>query len=95
MKMSRYFICCDQCFEGIGKKNGRAARLWMDLCTMWMNCGGTFTMKTVDFPELRLLEEQGFLVSTETPFGIAIRINGHMSCYDGQQFFCIKAGQHD
>lgn len=95
MKMSDYFICCEKCFEIIGKKNTNAARIWMDLCSMRMNLGEVYILKTPDFPELRILENLGFVVSTEKPNGIAIRMTGHIHTYDNQHFFCLKEGQHD
>ncbi len=95
MQMSKYFVCCEQCFETIGKRNTRAARLWMDLCAMRLATSEVFTLKTLDFPELRVLETLGFVVSTDKPQSIAIRIKGHMNTEDGQSFFCVKEGRHE
>lgn len=52
-------------------------------------------MKNPDFPELRVLEMMGFLVSTDTDKGTAIRVKGHMNTEDGEHFFCVKEGRHE
>ncbi len=94
MEMSRYFICCNQCFETIGRRNTNAARLWMDFCAAKLKCGEIIELEMSDFPELRVLENLGFVVSTDRQNTIAIRVNGHMSNQDGEHFFCVKEGQH-
>jgi len=95
MKMNDYFVCCEQCFEVIGKRNTRAARLWMDLCSMILESGEPVFFLSSDFPELRVLETLGFLVSTDLDDSLAIRIHGHMSTLDGEHFFCVKEGRHE
>jgi hypothetical protein len=95
MPASNYFICCEQCFEAIGRRNTNAARLWMDLCAMRLATSEVFTLKTSDFPELRILETLGFVVSTEKPQSLAIRLKGHMNTVGGEDFFCVKAGRHE
>jgi len=94
MQMSKYFICCEKCFETIGKKNTKAARLWMDFCAMKLQNGEVVEIETQDFPELRVLENLGFLISTEKKNSLAVRIKGHMSTEEGEHFFCVKEGRH-
>jgi len=93
--MSKYFVCCEECFESIGKRNTNAARFWMDLCALRLKKGEVFTLKTLDFPELRALELLGFLVSTDKNSEIAVRIKGHCHTAEGQVFFCLKEGRHE
>jgi hypothetical protein len=95
MKMSKYFICCEKCFEVIGKKNTKAARVWMDLCALRLAQGEVINLQIQDFPELRTLELLGFLVSTDHPYSTSIRIAGHIHTVEGQDFFCLKQGQHE
>ena len=95
MKMSKYFVCCEKCFETIGKRNTRAARLWMDFCAMRLQNGQPVILKTPDFPELRILEMLGFLVSTDQQNCLAVRVNGHMNTLAGEHFFCVKEGRHE
>lgn len=93
--MSKYFICCEQCFEDIGKRNTRAAKLWMDFCAMHMNYDQEiFSLNTLDFPELRVLETLGFLVSTDQERNLAVKVNGYCKSMDGDHFFCVKEGNH-
>ncbi len=93
--MSKYFICCEKCFDDIGRRNNRAARLWMELCSLTLSKGEIIHLPTQDFPELRDLEMMGFVVSTERTLIISLRIVGHIKTEDGQDFFCIKEGRHD
>lgn len=95
MKMSKYFICCEQCFEAIGKRSTRAAKMWMDFCAMRLNKGEVVVIRTPDFPELRTLENLGFLVSTDQLNTLAVCVNGHMTTEDGEHFFCVKEGRHE
>ncbi len=96
MKMTRYFICCEKCFEAIGKRSTRAAKMWMDVCTMRLQYGQPFRLKTARSSELRILETMGFLVSTdEEEDCIAVRVNGHMTTEEDEHFFCIKGGKHE
>jgi hypothetical protein len=95
MMMSKYFVCCEKCFETIGQKSTNAARLWMDLCALRLQEGTIVSIRTQDFPELRILELLGFVVSTDKPQNVVIRINGHQLTNEGQDFFCLKEGQHE
>jgi len=95
MLMTRYFVCCEECFERIGKRNTRAARLWMDLCAMRLATNEVFTIKTLDFPELRTLELLGYIVSTEKPKSIALRVKGLGQTTEGEHFFCLQGGRHE
>lgn len=95
MKMSNYFICCEECFETIGKRNTNAARLWMDVCALKLEKGEVVELQLGDFAELRILEMLGYVVSTEKENCIVLKINGHMYTEDGQHFFCVKEGRHE
>jgi len=79
----------------IGKKSTNAAKLWMDLCAIRLSTSEVFTLETQDTPELRALELMGFVVSSDKCSGIAIKIKGHCSTYDGENLFCIKEGRHE
>jgi len=94
MQMSKYFICCEQCFETICRKNTRAGKVWMDICAMHMSIGEIFLIENTESQELKYLENLGFLISTDTNNGILLRIKGHIFTDDGQDFFCLKGGNH-
>lgn len=94
MNSNKYFICCEKCFETIGRTNTRAARIWMDFCAMYLE-NGLFGLD-FDFGEIGVLERLGFLVSYENPdSSLAIRVKGHMNSVTGEHFFCVKEGCHD
>ena len=93
--MTKYFICCQKCFEKIGKHNTKAAKLWMDFCAIHLEESGLIILKSVDFPELRTLETLGFLVSTDHENYLYIRVKGHMTTTIGEHFFCVKEGRHE
>lgn len=95
MQMNKYFICCEKCFEKIGKRNTKAAKLWMEFCAMRLQEGGIVVLQSADFPELRVLETMGFLVSTDQHNSLAVQVNGHMNTEEGEHFFCVKEGRHE
>jgi len=92
--MSKYFVCCEKCFEKISRRSTNAAKWWMDLCTTHLNNSEKTITVIGDNPNLRLLETLGFLVSTETDDCIYINVKGHMRSEDGEHFFCPKGGMH-
>jgi len=93
METSKYFICCERCFESICRESTRAAKVWMDYCAHQLSIGQT--IKAQDSPEIKKLEVMGFIVSTEIDTGLLIRVNGHMNTMDGEHYFCVKAGHYD
>ncbi len=95
MKMSnKYFVCCEECFENIGKRSTAAARLWMDLCALDCQYGLT-NLKGHDNPALRTLEMSGYVLTTDKPKHVCIQLRGRMETEDGQPFFCSKEGLHE
>lgn len=85
-KMSKPGLCCDSCFALIAKRSTGAARLWLDLCEI-QDRSIVFGLKTDDFPALTLLEHLGFLLTTEIPGIIVIKVKGRK--YDPLGiFFC-------
>ena len=95
MKMSsKYFVCCEECFKHIGKESTSAARLWMDLCALECQYG-LVNLKIRENPALRTLELFGYVVTTDKPQHISIKLIGCMETDDGQPFFCAKEGNHD
>jgi len=79
----------------VAKRNTNASRVWMDLCALSITKGNVFKLELQDFPELRILELLGGLVSTDTNQGIIIRVNGHLKNTEGEDTFCFKEGKHD
>jgi len=67
----------------------------MDLCVIRVQSGDHFDVHALDFPELSCLERLGYIVTTDYPNKIKVRMNGYMVTDDGQDFFCIKDDEHD
>lgn len=95
MKMSKYFVACEDCFECIAKKSTNAGRLWLDLCDLSTRKGLIFKIKCDDFIELRTLERLGFLCTTEEKEHLIIKMYGHGNTVTGEDYFCPLAGKHD
>ena len=98
MSPNRYFICCEQCFEDIGRRNTRAAKFWMDFCAYQLEVGSVFALTSelekYYFSEINTLEKLGFLVSTDGDDEILIRARGYMNTEEGEPFFCVRNGLH-
>lgn len=90
----KYFVCCEQCFENIGKRSTNAARLWMDLCAVECEYG-LINFKSMDNPCIRTLEHLGFLITTDKLKYISIRLKGRMETTSGEPFFCSREGFHE
>lgn len=61
---------------------------------MRLDRGEVIKLRTTDFPELRLLETLGFLISTEEGYyHLAVKVKGHTLSIMGEHFFCIN-GEH-
>lgn len=89
MKMSNHFVCCERCFETIAKKSTTAAKLWLDLCAIKLAIGEIVSFRGQDFAALRSLEIMGYICSTERLDHILIKIHGHRTTENGQDFFCL------
>lgn len=92
--MTKYTICCEECFKDICERSPTCARLWMDLCATRIKKGGIFRVLNGECPEVRKLELSGFLTSTDKEFYVLIDVHGLMTADDGSDFFCIKDGNH-
>jgi len=96
MKMTKYFICCEKCYQDIVNKSLASAYMWMELCKRVLENENTvIEYFDVIIPSLRILEENKYILSTEREKMIAIRVNGYMLSEDGQHFFCAKEGHHE
>lgn len=93
MKMSKPGLCCDSCFGLIAKRSTSAAKLWLDLCDLEITCGSLFGLKSSDFPTLRLLEILGFVLTTDTPQIIIVRVKGKRHDAMGTYFCGGTCGQ--
>ena len=84
MKMSKPGICCDRCFEMIASRSTSAARLWIDLCNIYSeHC----PLKMDDVSTLRILELLGFVLTSEDPEFVQVKVNGKKTDSMGT-YFC-------
>ncbi len=77
-----------------------AAKLWMDLCNLKIKRGEYVILTdkndcAQENEELRILEHHGFIVTSDMPNYIPIRILCHGKTQEGEDFFCVKQGKHD
>ncbi len=86
MKMSKPGLCCDRCFGMIARQDTRAARLWLDLCTVH-NPSSVFGLVIKEDHSLRLLETLGFITTTETPLMLIVKVH-HFHPDDEDSYFC-------
>jgi len=66
----------------------------MDFCSDYLESAGAILVNEKEMTKLKILEEMGYVISTEFEDSIAVKLKGHMSTEDGDHFFCIKEGDH-
>ena len=85
--MSEPGLCCDECFAILAQKSTTVAKLWLDLCQANLRYG-IFGLVTPDTtPSLLMLEQLGFITTTDTANQIIVRVNG-LEQDDIGPFFC-------
>jgi hypothetical protein len=88
-------ICCEKCFENIAKRNTKAARTWIEFCSIYAIIGFDCMKISSDLPEIRMLETKGYLVSQEMENGqILVHMNGHYISDDKVHYFCTDRSNH-
>lgn len=92
MKMSKPGLCCDSCFGLIARRSTNAARLWLDLCELQIK-SPLFGLRTPDFPNLNLLERLGFIITTDIPGIIMVKVRGFHKDSLGTYFCGGKCGE--
>ncbi len=93
MKMAKPGICCDKCFDLIARRSTDAAKLWLDLCEIQEHVQ-VFAINSDDFLDLTTLENLGFVVTTDIPDFIVIKVLGHGEDGIGT-FFCAGVCDYD
>lgn len=79
-------MCCDDCFALLARRNTSAAKLWMELCEVQVK-SEVFGLIMEDNAYLALLESLGFIVTTDMPDVIVVKVQGHHKDNMGS-FFC-------
>jgi hypothetical protein len=76
-QLKENFVCCDQCFESIGKRSVKAARLWLELCSLHSFSNGIFSIAQFASKELIELEKMGFILTHEIKDSLLVRMQGY------------------
>lgn len=92
MKMSKPGLCCDDCFALIARRSSGAASLWLNLCEIQLG-HEIFGLKLPDLPEFQILENLGFVTTTETNDMILMKVHGKRDDLAGTYFCGGKCGQ--
>lgn len=91
------FYCCKACYAHLEKININAAKSWCNLCETFINARGVFGIKEYLMPEaipvLRLLEENGFVLSADAPEAVKFRVEGY-ALENDIHTFCVNRTHH-
>lgn len=94
-KNKEKFLCCEKCFYDICKLDIPTARIWIRICDIYEKVkSNVFSINIPDFEELRILENNGFLVTTETNEELIVKLNGVRNDNAGT-YFCIRDSHDD
>lgn len=88
------FGCCVSCFDKIAQKKPKAANLWLNICNVYTSVQGLFAVKNFDTKELRYLERNGFLVTSDDDEYIVIKLKGCLSDSKQNFVYCIEPKNH-
>lgn len=70
-------ICCDLCFESIAKLSPKSARLWLELCDLFVLYQGIFGFAKSANAEVKVLENMGYLVTHENEYQLLVKMIGY------------------
>ena len=91
----KYFMCCEKCFQILGRKSTDAAKIWMDICAVSLNVQRDVVSIEGYDKEVRVLEKNGFVISTELDYGMYVKVKGHYETTTGEHYFCSRDGRHE
>lgn len=92
--MDENFCCCTECFGRIAKIHVGAAKAWLDICSLHLKYNDVLVLRTNDFEELSMLEKLGYIITTEIPNHILVKVLGSELDEDGEWIYCINRRQH-
>jgi len=86
---------CEECFDYICSKDPFAAELWISICKYGYRRGNIIEVKLNNSIEkhLKLLEEDGFILTRDTLDCVQLRVNG-MYKFLGEYFYCADSYSH-
>ena len=89
MKMNEKSLCCEDCFQIIATQSSSAAKLWLDLCDVQGQGRVYVGYVPDDCPMINLLENGGYVISTESGQDDYIKVHAKMRrSEDNEVYFC-------
>jgi hypothetical protein len=92
--MGRVF-CCKRCYEEVSSLYPELETIWIDLCSLQHQSAGSFGLAVTDFHELSVLEQSGYVITTETDRYLIVKTLGEHVDNDGEIVFCINRADHE
>lgn len=95
--------CCSECYRFISNIDQKASELWINLCTTFVKFEGNFTvvesLAPWQHPQLKKLEELGYITTADKADGANVRVNGYeiMELTNDDlclETFCIQREKH-
>lgn len=94
------YFCCSDCFEYLQSIDWLAARVWVELCMESTERKTPLIKVFNDHSSLRTLEKEGYILTTESPPHIKVKLLGEMMEFTDEdeeieeRIFCIS-GEHE
>lgn len=82
------FALCSDCYDYIFELDPKVAKVWVKLCTAYIGSRMAIGFKKKNDYRLRILEEEGFVISTEDEEYTIYRPLGY-GIDKGMETFCI------
>jgi len=82
-----YSICGD-CYDYLYELNPDAARVWLNLCTIYISNRACFGFKEINEELTQILEEEGYISTTEDEEYTIFRPLGY-EVYNDLESFCV------
>jgi hypothetical protein len=98
MCINKFTSCCDQCLNYLGHISIPAAKVWHELCyTIETNdlLGGFLIYSPRYSRVIRILEINGFIVTTDSKECNFIKLKGIRFDENNELIFCVRAGDHE
>jgi hypothetical protein len=87
MKMTDKAVCCDQCYHLIASQSVSCSNLWLKFIDFHKSLG-IFACDFGDHEDVRLLELNGFIVTTENDKLTIVKVLGFTKDSVGEYYCC-------
>ncbi len=86
------FACCTTCYEMLQQIGTIEAQVWVKICGGYVENGVLYFQH--EHHSLKVLETNGFIISTDCEHGIKVLPLGVGTIGSGDTCFCPKFGKH-